>query len=120
MRILFNETTETNENFAPNSIEGLENAIKNYNNIKIKNPFIDDIPIVLTNVFIIKRNDKFALADKNGFYIYLNNNKLETFKIFSIIGYNYFSCFVNINNLEAKIISVWFNNSYFFITDENA
>ncbi len=119
MRVLYKNKDITQDFFSPKAYSGINKVIKIYKKALTDNPFMDNIPLIITDVFIVCKNGKYALADMDKNIIYLINNKLKTAKILSATGNNFFSCFVNLKDFEVEIISIWANNSYYFITDEN-
>lgn len=118
MRVLFKNFAIIRSAFSPKAFSGIDTATRIFRRALTDNPFMQFIPLILTDVFLSKINGKLYLIDSKNRAISLSINSFEKLNLLTYTGGKSFSCFVFVYQYYCRILSVWADDRFYTLDYE--
>lgn len=118
MRVLHNGISKSLQAFAPRAYEGLDTAFRICRRAFSDNPFMSDIPLVMSGLRLARHDGQLHLADSllRSFPILISGRGEAL--LLSCTGGAVFSAFVVFHENFCEIVSVWAGGKYYVINND--
>ena len=111
------EVSETS--FVPDCCPDLKQVSAVYRQAFIENPFADDVPLLVSDVTVIRNGKGYTLLDNAGYSIPVEMEEETYIDALAITGGNPFSAFLVANGDLWEMKSIWYNTVYYTWRDEH-
>lgn len=118
-RALFKEAVLSETSFVPDCCPDLKQVSAVYRQAFIENPFADDVPLLVSDVTVIRNGKGYTLLDNAGYSIPVEMEEETYIDALAITGGNPFSAFLVANGDFWKMKSIWYNTVYYTWQDEH-
>ncbi|MCQ2973530.1 MAG: hypothetical protein MJ211_01820 [Bacteroidales bacterium] len=118
MRVLAPKWNFSNSSFAPNAFNGINIALKIFRKIVSENPFISQIPLIVSGLIFGLRNNKYCVSDVDNNVMPLQITENEVINLLCFTAGKPFSAFVFINEYFWKILSIWSDSGFYSLNYE--
>ncbi len=118
MRVLHEGISKSWQPFAPQAYQGIDVALRICRRAFADNPFMQDIPLIMSGLRISKSGDELSIVDSGcrAFPVVISYRGASL--MLSCTGGREFSAFVVFHENFCEIISVWADGRYFVINNE--
>jgi hypothetical protein len=101
---------------SPDFHSSLSNALEEFSNVMIENPFHDRVPLLLGNVRFIKSGKKSYLMDNENNVVNVASTDAVAFKLLAVTGGKSCQIFALANEDEFEPLAVWASNNFITLT----
>ncbi len=113
LRALFAIQNETTHFQPVTGFSDIASFKKSYHGLLSNFPFLENVPTVISNVFLYKNEKNWLIVDNSQTAIVLQNTDDELFSIFSFSGAQTISVFGLFQNNKLKVLSAWRDKMFF-------
>ena len=118
-RALFKESILSEKTFVPDCCPDLKQAATVYRQAMLANPFSEDIPLLVSEVTIVRNGKDYMLLDNAAHAIPVKMPEEVYIDILAITGGHPFSSLVIVNGDLWELKSIWYNKEYHTWRDEH-
>lgn len=118
MRVICKNSVKYNSPFSPVAFQGLQNVARILRRAFTDNPFMEDIPLIMSGLRLAKKNGKLYLSDSSLYSFPINISINQGVMLMAYTGGCEFSAFVIFHEYYCEVVSVWADNKYYVLQDE--
>lgn len=118
MRVVSQSHVRINTSFAPQAFNGLKNALRICRRAFSDNPFMTDIPLIMSGLRLARRDGALYLADSDNLVFPIRISDDCGVMLLSYTGGRPFSAFVVFHDYFCEIISIWADGKYYVLNDD--
>lgn len=118
LRCLFKECELSQETFTPQFIPQLQEATQKYRDALQLNPFAEDIPLLVENIYLASGDKQLYLTNGNNEVLPIQMSENIRIDILSITGGKPFNAFLLGNATSWSLKNIWYESKYYMWKDE--
>ena len=120
LRGLLKQSGITDETVMPPACDGLTQAFKAYRNEVCLNPFVEDVPLLVSGIRLVCEGNNWWITDEEGKIVRVVLNESGKMKILAVTGGKSFTGFLSGNTLAWTLRSVWVDGKYYFLRNDES
>lgn len=118
LRAIFKSFTPSAESFTPAFSADLSEASQLYRKAILRNPFAEEVPMLVENLILTTSANQFFVQDTAGKAMPVRVNAKTRLDLLSITGGEPFAAFFLVDADCWKLKTIWYQSDYYFWKDE--